>query len=330
MAKAQAEGNIRLVPSRGLPTADLVKHVLGVIRPRTGYTRKWLGVGVEVEGFDGPVDELKNRETREAFLADFEEAGELAVERDAAKKGGKPASLGMSMLFLGGPETNELHRDASTIPDDAPATLAEGRPWTLDDCRDYKRECVAMLKEAGPGMRFVASLHVDELRVHVHAEAVAMVEFEDGTYRIGNAPIREGLARLAPKFKEQNERARRAAIAREAKAVERDKAAEKAGKPVKRRRKFVDKGEDHVYLKPETQMKLVHDAYAERMKHFGLVRGKGGRKRHWEAGRSRQGHASEARRDGARRARGARARGGAIGSQGDMRAGAGGVGEGAR
>ena len=275
------EGILRLEATRELPSDKLVNHVLGIVRPDTAYTRKWLGVGVQVLGAPLGVDLVEDEAARAAFLEDLHAAGRLAVERDAAKKGGKLASLGMSWLFTGGPETNELHRDSSTIPDDAPATLAAGRPWTLADCEDYARTCIGLLTEACPGMHYIAAWHVDEKRVHVQAESVAMVDDTDRGFRIGNAGVREGLARLAPEFEDRNAKARATLVAKEAKAQARDQAARDAKRKPRRRRRFVDKGSDHVYLDEKMQMRLVHDAYAARVERFGIVRGEGGPGKHY-------------------------------------------------
>lgn len=273
------EGIVRLVATRGTPSMRLVRHVTGDIRPPTAYARMWLGgVGVEVLGRDGRDDISGDQAAMARLMRGFHTAARLATKLDARKRGGKPANLGMSVLFTGGPEVNDVHRDESTIPDDAPATLAEGRPWTLSDCREYAGECQSLLRDACPGAWCIVGLHVDETSVHVHGEMPALVRQSDRTYRIGNAAVREGFARLAPSFPKENERIRQAAIAREAKAAAGDAAAVAAGRKPKPRRRFIDKGPDAMYLGAEAQMRLAHDAYAHRMARFGIERGRGGGK----------------------------------------------------
>ena len=265
-------GVIRLEATKGLPDDALLRHVLGETRPASAHVRRHLGVGVEVLEYDVQAYALAERH---------------AADTASAKRGGKPPSLGVSWLFAGGPDTDDVHREESTIPADAPATLQEGRPWTLDDCRDFARECVGLLREAMPSGKWVAALHLDEKAVHVQVEQPAVLEDglderERPVYRVGNAGIRESLVRLAPDFAKENERIRQKFREREDAAVARDAATVAAGKKPKKRRKFVDRGADHMYLTAEAQMRLVHDVYALRMGRFAIERGKGGKRQHHE------------------------------------------------
>ena len=270
------EGIVRLEATRGLPSSRLVQHVTGEVRPPTAYVRGWLGVGVEVLAReDDQSDVSRDPVAMHRLMRGFQAAGKLATRMDAARRGGKAPNLGMSVLFTGAPETNHVHRDQSTIPADAPATLAEGRPWTVANCREFARECRGLLREACPGARWVLALHMDETSVHVQGEMPALVRQAHGRYRLGNAAVREGFARLAPAFREENLRVRQNALAKEAKAAARDTAARAAGRKPKRRRRFIDRGPDAMYLTAHAQMRLVHDAYAHRMKRFGIVRGRG-------------------------------------------------------
>ena len=69
-----------------------------------------VGVGVEVLEYDRQAYALAERH---------------AADTASVKRGGKPPSLGVSWLFAGGPDTDDVHHDESTIPADAPATLKE-------------------------------------------------------------------------------------------------------------------------------------------------------------------------------------------------------------
>ena len=261
-------GVIRMEPAKRLPDDNLVDHVRGLTRPSTHHVHTHLGVGVEVL-----------RDDPAAFDAACRRTAELA----AAQRGGRAPSLSLSWLFaIGGVDTIDVHADASTIPPDAPATLAEGRPWTLDDCRDYLGECDALLAQVLPTGSYVLALHLDEKAVHVHAEGPAIVRGPDGTERIGNNTVRERLASLAPGFAEANAKAYTKLREREANAAAEDERARAAGARPAKRRRWIDKGPNHVYLTAAAQMRLVHDLYAERFARFGVERGKGGRKRHHE------------------------------------------------
>ena len=255
-------GVVRMEASREPPSAALVDHVAGRTRPPSALLREHLGIPFEVL-----------EEDAHSFAVACVRARELASE----KRGGRAPSLGVSWIFAGGPDTDDVHRDASTIPDDAPATLAEGRPWTLADCHEYARECQALLEEAMPGEARVVALHLDEKAVHVQAEMPALVGD-----RVGNKTVRESMARLAPGFAKQNVRARKKLAEREAKTAHRDEAERAAGRKPKRRRRWVDKGSAHCYLDHHAQLRLIHDVYAERVARFGIVRAKGGARRHHE------------------------------------------------
>ena len=69
-----------------------------------------VGVGVEVLEYNRQAYALAERH---------------AADTASVKRGGKPPSLGVSWLFAGGPDTDDVHHDESTIPADAPATLKE-------------------------------------------------------------------------------------------------------------------------------------------------------------------------------------------------------------
>ena len=261
-------GVIRMEPAKRLPDDNLVAHVRGLTRPSTHHVHAHLGVGVEVL-----------RDDPAAFDAACRRTAELA----AAQRGGRAPSLSVSWIFaIGGVDTSDVEADASTIPPDAPATLAEGRPWTLDDCRDYLGECDALLAQVLLPGSYVLALHLDEKAVHVHAEGPAIVRGPDGTERIGNNAVREKLASLAPGFAEANAKAHTKLREREANAAAEDERARAAGARPAKRRRWIDKGPNHVYLTAAAQMRLVHDLYAERFARFGVERGKGGRKRHHE------------------------------------------------
>ena len=261
-------GVIRMEPAKRLPDGHLVDHVRGLTRPSTHHVHAHLGVGVEVL-----------RDDPAAFDAACRRTAELA----AAQRGGRAPSLSVSWLFaIGGVDTSDVEADASTIPPDAPATLAEGRLWTLDDCRDYLGECDALLAQVLLPGSYVLALHLDEKAVHVHAEGPAIVRGPDGTERIGNNAMREKLASLAPGFAEANAKAHTKLREREANATAEDERVRAAGERPAKRRRWIDKGPNHVYLTAAAQMRLVHDLYAERFARFGVERGKGGRKRHHE------------------------------------------------
>ena len=109
-------GIIRMEPAKRFADGHLVDHVRGLTRLSTHHVHAHLGVGVEVLR-DDPL----------AFDAACRRTAELA----AAQRGGRAPSLSVSWLFaIGGVDTIDVHADASTIPPGAPATLAEGRPWT--------------------------------------------------------------------------------------------------------------------------------------------------------------------------------------------------------
>ena len=107
-------GIIRMEPAKRLPDDNFVDHVRGLTRPSTHHVHAHLGVGVEVL-----------RDDPAAFDAACRRTAKLA----AAQRGGRGPSQSVSWLFaIGGVDTINVHADASTIPPDAPATLAEGRP----------------------------------------------------------------------------------------------------------------------------------------------------------------------------------------------------------
>ena len=263
-------GVVRFEPTRDAPSPALVDHVAGRTRPASAYIREHLGVDVE---------------TIEPSAVQVE--AELARARAilAAKRGGRRPHLGISWLFAGGPATDDVHADESTIPADAPATLAEGRPWTLADCRRFHQRTRKLILEACPDAadHLVSSLHLDEKAVHSQHEMIAMTGG-----RVGNQGVREALVRLAPGFAEANAAARARLVEKEEKAK-----AKAAGKG-KRRRRFRDKGAHHVYVDHHEQMRLVHDLYAERFADFGIVRGPGGKRQHHE--RVDRGKGMEAKR----------------------------------
>ena len=275
-----ADGVIRLEATRDLPDRALVKHVLGLQRPASALVRRNIGVGV-VRICDGD-DGAATRELTRADLREFRATERLAAQTAAAQRGGKRPSLAISWLLAGGPDTDDVHRDASTIPADAPATLAEGRPWTVADCVEFGLAGHDLLREALPTARWLGALHLDEKAVHYQAEMPAVLVDEAGHARVGNAGIRESLARLAPDFAAENARIYEQLRRREAAAEKREASARAAGRTPKKRRRWIDKGADHVYLAAEAQMRMVHDLYAERFAHFGIVRGKGGKKQHHE------------------------------------------------
>ena len=257
-----ALGVIRLEPSREPLAGALIAHVVGDIRPATAHVRKHLGLGVEM--FKPSAEDL---------AAAVREVRELAAE----KRGGKAPHLGLSMLMAGGPATDDVHFDASTIPDDAPATLPEGRPWTLADCRRFVRRQRELVLEALPGATVVSALHLDEAKVHGHHETTAVAGG-----RVGNLAVREAFARIAPGFAEANAAARKRLAAVERAAAERDAAAKAAGQKVKRRRRWKDQGPDHCYVDHREQLRLVHDLYAQRFSDFGIRRGERGKRQYHE------------------------------------------------
>ena len=276
-----ADGVIRLEATRDLPDRALVKHVLGLRRPASAFVRPQIGVAVVRISDAGAHVETSRRDLRKEVRA-FREAERRARDVAAAQRGGKRPSLAISWLLAGGPDTNDVHADQSTIPADSPATLAESRPWTLADCLDYGRTCHHLLREALPSGRWIGALHLDEKAVHYQAEMVGIVVDETGKTRVGNAVIRESLARLAPDFAAENARIYEKLRRREAAAEKREAAARAAGGTPKKRRRWIDRGPDHPYLTAEAQMRLIHDLYAVRFARFGIVRGKGGRKQHHE------------------------------------------------
>ena len=251
-------GVVRLESTRDPPSPALVEHVAGRTRPVTSHVREHLGVSTE---------------TIEPAPLEFALAIARARGIVGAKRGGKAPALGVSWLFAGCPDCDDVHFDDSTIPADAPATLAQGRPWTLADCRRWFTATRGLILEACPdaGDHLVSSLHLDEKAVHSQHEMVAMTGG-----RVGNLVIREALAKLAPGFAEANAAARRTLAEREAKAAAADAQERASGStPAKRRRRWVDKGPDHVYLDYRAQMRALHDLYAARFAEFGIVRGEG-------------------------------------------------------
>ena len=275
------DGVIRLEATRDLPDRALVKHVLGLRRPASAFVRPQIGVAVVRISDAGAHVETSRSDLRKEVRA-FREAERRARDVAAAQRGGKRPSLAISWLLAGGPDTDDVHADQSTISADSPATLAEGRPWTLADCLDYGRTCHHLLREALPSGRWIGALHLDEKAVHYQAEMVGIVVDETGKTRVGNAVIRESLARLAPDFAAENARIYEKLRRREAAAEKREAAARAAGGTPKKRRRWIDRGPDHPYLTAEAQMRLIHDLYAVRFARFGIVRGKGGRKQHHE------------------------------------------------
>ena len=259
-----ALGVIRLEPSREPLEGALIDHVMGKTRPATAHVRAHIGIDVE---------------TIAPSAEKLEEARRAARELASQQTGGKTPHLGMSMIMGGGWPTDDLHADETTIPADAPATLAEGRPWTLDDGRRWfwcQRELVL---EAVPEAKeeLVSSLHLDEQKLHGHHELTAVAGG-----RVGAAVIKERFARIAPGFEEANARAYARLKARERAAAERDAAAKAAGKKLKRRRRWVDRGLDHCYVDHREQLRLIHDLYAERFADFGIVRGESGKRQYHE------------------------------------------------
>ena len=282
-------GVIRMEPAKRLPDEHLVAHVLGEVRPSTHHAHEHLGVGVEVihdVREEAEPDDPQTLAEGRPYTAEYQAYCGRTAQLAAEQKGGKAPSLSVSWLFaIGGVDTIDVHADESTIPADAPATLAEGRPWTLADCRDFMRHCDERIlsRVLLPGA-YTAALHLDEKAVHVQAEGPAIVSDGQGGYRIGNNAVREAVARLALGFDEANARARAKLAEREEQAVaeeERLLAADPDAQLPKRRR-WIDKGEDHVYLTASAQMRLVHDLYAEEFARFGVERGKGGAMRHHE------------------------------------------------
>lgn len=282
-----ALGVFRLEAVKRPPDANLVAHVLGETRPSTAHVHSHLGVGVlmirdvrEAVAPGGPETLADGRQFTKQYREHCQRARDLA----AAQKGGKLPALSASWLGSGCPDTIDVHADASTIPDDAPATLAEGRPWTIEDCRAYGEHFDRrILSRVLPPGSYALAVHLDEKAVHVQAEGPAVVvDPVTKEYRVGNNPLRQRLARLAPGFDRANEVARAKLAQREAKAVAADEAVLARGEQPKRRRRWIDKGRDHVYLTPQAQMRLVHDLYAHEFRQFGVQRGKGGAKRHHE------------------------------------------------
>ena len=260
-----AEGIIRFAPHREPVGDKLIEHTLGRDRPASAYVRPHLGLAAV------PI-----AEDLTAYAASCERAAAGA----AAQRGGKRPHLAVSWLFTGGPATDEVHRDESTIPPGAPATLAEGRPWTLADCRRFGEVSIGMLREAAPDAGIIGSVHLDEKMVHVQAESST---YNGG--KVGLNSLREGLAALASGYARENAKAYARAKAKEAKAAALDEATAARGEEVKARRRWVDRGPGHCYLSAAVQARLMHDAYAERVAELGISRGAGasaGRRRHHE------------------------------------------------
>ena len=264
-------GVIRMEATRALPSAQLLRHVEGVTRPESAHVRKHLGFAVI------PID---------PDLEGFLRTAAIALDGARQKKGGKPPSMGISWLMAGGPDTDDVHRDPSTIPDDAPDTIGEGRPWTVADCCAFAQRGRELLLEACPQSHMISSLHLDEKAVHVHHEMIPLVRSADGQYRVGNLAVREALVRLAPGFERENQQARQALRARKARErlrARKDAAkAEAKPKPRPKRRWRPPKAAERVYLDHHAQLRLIHDLYAERMADFGITRGEGNKQRHHE------------------------------------------------
>ena len=252
------DGVIRLEATRGLPDRALVKHVLGLKRPASAFVRPAIGVDV-VRIFDGPDGSAVTRDFTRQDLREFRAAERRALETAAAQRGGKRPSLAISWLMAGGPDTDDVHRDATTIPADAPATLADGRPWTVADCLRYGMAGHDLLREALPTAKWMGALHLDEKGVHFQAEMVGIVLDEHGHARVGNAVIRESVARLAPDFSSENARVTSScAGARPQRRSGRRVRARRAERLKKKRRRWIDRGPDHVYLTAQALLRLVH------------------------------------------------------------------------
>ena len=275
------DGVIRLEAALGVPDRALVKHVVGLTRPASSFIRPQIGVGV-VRISDAGAHVSPSRSDLRKDVRAFREAERQATDAAAAQRGGRRPSLGISVLMSGCPDTDDVHADESTIPSNAPATLVEGRPWTVADCLEFGRTCHALLREALPHGQWIGALHLDEKAVHYQVELVALVVDEAGTARVGNGAVREALVRLAPNFETGNARVFEKLRRREDAAAKRDGAARQAGRKVKKRRRWINKGPGHMYLTAEAQMRLVHDLYAHRFARFGIVRGKGGKRQHHE------------------------------------------------
>ena len=255
-------GVIRMEPTRDPPSVAIRDHVAGRTRPPTAHMRPHLGVAFE---------------TIEPDPVEFVEGVLAARLIQSDKRGGKIPNLGESWLFAGGPDCDDVHADESTILPDAPATLAEGRPWTLHDCREFFHETRRLILEACPDAHMVSSLHLDEKAVHAQHEMLAMTRG-----RVGNQCVREALVRLAPQFAEANAAARERLAAAELAAASRDAAKRAAGQKPRRRRRWSDRGPDAVHLDHHQQMRLIHDLYAARFARFGIRRGPGGKKSYHE------------------------------------------------
>ena len=87
--------------------------------------------------------------------------------------------------------------------------------------------------------------------------------------RIGNNAVGERLAAMAPGFAEAN-------------AAAEDERVWAAGKQPAMRRRWMDKGPNHVYLAVAAQMGVVHDLCTKRVAPFRVERATGSRKRHHE------------------------------------------------
>ena len=117
--------------------------------------------------------------------------------------------------------------------------------------------------------------------MHLHFEIVACVVQPDGTVRVGNAPVREALVRLAAGFDAANAKARERLRKREAKAVKAAERAKAAGRKPRKRQRWIDHGPDAMHVDYREQMRLLHDLYADRFADFGIVRGASDAKRRY-------------------------------------------------
>ena len=236
-----------------LPGGDLGRHVRGETRPETAFKRPGLPPWVPL--IDNPV------------LATEQAARDMRAALDARPPGGKRPAKCIDLVFDLRVLCNHVDPNPHESDDHPPGV------WTLGDVKRWAREVLDLVKKTCPDAPIAsACLHLDENSVHVHIE-LAPIARDGDKVRLGNAPIREALARKSSRFEKANARAKENARKKA------EAAAEKARKEGKTARAFRERA-DGVYLGFKEVMSLAQDAYFEHIgQSWGLERGKRGSKR---------------------------------------------------
>ena len=245
-----------------LPGGDLGRHVRGETRPETAFKRPDLPAWVPL--IDNPV------------LATEQAARAMRAALDARPPGGKRPAKCIDLVF----DLRVLCNHVDPNPDESDDHPPE--VWTLGDVKRWAREVLDLVKETCPDAPIAsACLHLDENSVHVHIE-LAPIARDGDKVRLGNAPIREALARKSSRFEKANARAKESARKKA------EAATEKARKEGKTARAFREKP-DGVYLGFKEVMSIAQDTYFEHIgQSWGLERGKRGSKRlHQKVDRSK-------------------------------------------